>query len=77
MINLRRKKKERKALKAQVETQQAVIAALQGNTQGPKRTPSALSVPVMLHEDELENFNQSGSDQDGDMLDSGNYYNIV
>ena len=74
MINLKRKKKERKALQAQVEAQQAIIAALQGNsyapTQGPKRTPSALSVPVMLHEDEFENFNQSGSDQDVDMLDS-------
>ena len=73
MISFRRKKKERKALRQQVETQQAVIAALQGNyvpTLGMKRPPSAMSVPTMMHEDEFENFDQSGSDPDVDMLES-------
>ena len=73
MISFRRKKKERKALRQQVEAQQAVIAALQGNyvpTLGMKRPPSAMSVPTMMHEDEFENFYQSGSDPDVDMLES-------
>ena len=73
MISFSRKKRERKALRQQVEAQQSVIAALQGNyipTLGMKRPQSAMSVPTMMHEDEFENFDQSGSDPDVDMLES-------
>ena len=61
-LSFRRKKRERKMLRQQVEAQQAVIAALQGNyvpTHGMKSP-----------EDEFENFDQSTSDPDMDTLES-------
>ena len=72
MNNFRRKRKQKKELKKQLESQQAIIASLTANYEGIKPSTSSMSVPLMMHEDELENLEHGnyGSDEEVDFLDS-------
>ena len=79
---LRRKKKEKKARKLQEAQQQAFLASLQagaatgqpiafGSVSGSRRPPSAMSVPAVAYQErEYEYEENSGSDPDGEIMES-------